>query len=108
MVWYGIFRFGQFIGWCTTIASLIPRVFSLHYAIPFLFWLLISNLLTSSIRGFNSKCGRVSTLEIQTKVSTVSSMFFFYVLLITITECNKKNAPEAKSRAAILVACAYI
>ena len=35
MVWYGIFRFGQLIGWCTTIASLIPRVFSLHYAITF-------------------------------------------------------------------------
>ena len=35
MVWYGIFHFGHFIGWCTRIASLIPRVFSLHYAIPF-------------------------------------------------------------------------
>lgn len=72
--------------------------------------LLISDLLISSNRGFNSKYGRVSTLEIQTKVSKVSSMFFFffYVPLITITECNnKKNAQEAKSRGGILEACAY-
>ena len=76
-----------------------------------IFWgmLLISDLLISSNRGFNSKYGRVSTLEIQTKVSKVSSMFFFfYVPLITITECNnKKNAQEAKSRGGILEACAY-
>ena len=74
----------------------------------FLGMLLISDLLISSNRGFNSKYGRVSTLEIQTKVSKVSSMFFFYVPLISITECNnKKNAQEAKSRGGILVACAY-
>lgn len=45
----------------------------------FLGMLLISDLLISSNRGFNSKYGRVSTLEIQTKVSKVSSMFFFFM-----------------------------
>ena len=100
MVWYGM-------AWYFPLRSIYRLVHydSQSHSQGFLsalynniFWgmLLISYLLTSSSRVFNSKYGRVPTLEIQTKVSKVSSMFF-YVSLITITECNNKKTPRRRN-----------